>query len=111
VNSFLVDAAHSFLVDAAHSFLVDAAHIFEVAKEAARYSNEPEDLTIRIDQESGIRVITGPDYSYSSGTTYRVRRGQGRVVVEGNSGIQSCKLQTDIARRGLFLDRPAYLLM
>jgi hypothetical protein len=93
-----------------NGFLTDAGQIFEVAKEAARQSGEPEDLTIRIDQESGIRIISGPDYSYSSGTTYRVRRGQGRVVVEGNSGMQSCVLQTDVARRSLFLDRPAYLL-
>jgi hypothetical protein len=93
-----------------NSFLADAGHIFEVAKEAARHSDDPEDLTIRIDQESGIRIISGPDYSYSSGTTYRVRRGQGRVVVQGNSGAQNCTIQTDLVCRNLFLDRPAYLL-
>jgi hypothetical protein len=93
-----------------NGFLTDAGHIFEVAKEAARQNDEPEDLTIRIDQESGIRIISGPDYSYSSGTTYRVRRGQGRVVVEGNFGTHSCMLQTDVSCRSLFLDRPAYLL-
>jgi hypothetical protein len=93
-----------------NSFLADAGHIFEVAKEAARQNDDPMDLTIRIDQESGIRIISGPDYSYTSGTTFRVRRGQGRVTVEGNSGIQTCTLQTDFARRSLFLDRPAYLL-
>jgi hypothetical protein len=93
-----------------NSLLADAGHIFEVAKEAAQQNDDPMDLTIRIDQESGIRIISGPDYSYTSGTTFRVRRGQGRVTVEGNSGIQTCTLQTDLARRSLFLDRPAYLL-
>lgn len=94
-----------------NSFLADAGHIFEVAQEAARHSNDPEDLTIRIDPESGIRITAGPDYSYTSGTTYRVRRGQGRIVVEGNSGIHACRLEADCARRSLFQDRPVYLLM
>lgn len=87
------------------SFLTDAQQIFDVASQSA----EPEDLTIRIDPETGIHVIAGSDYSYCAGTTYRVRRAQGRVVVEGQTGSRKCLLET-ASHRPLFLDRPAYLL-
>jgi hypothetical protein len=87
------------------SFLADAQQIFEVASQ----SSEPEDLTIRIDPQSGIHIIAGSDYSYSAGTTYRVRRAQGRVIVEGLSGSRKCVLETS-SLRSLFADRPAYLL-
>jgi hypothetical protein len=87
------------------SFLTDAGQIFDVA----RQGHEPEDFTIRISPESGVHIIAGSDYSYSSDTTYRVRRAQGKVVVEGRSGMQSCILQTD-SRRALFTDRPNYFL-
>jgi hypothetical protein len=86
------------------SFLADAQQIFEVASQ----SSEPEDLTIRIDPQSGIHIIAGSDYSYSAGTTYRVRRAQGRVIVEGRSGSRKCVLETS-SFRPLFADRPAYL--
>jgi hypothetical protein len=87
------------------SFLTDAQQIFEVASQ----SSEPEDLTIRIDPCTGIHIIAGSDYSYSAGTTYRVRRAQGRVIVEGQSGSRKCVLETS-SHRPLFTDRPAYLL-
>ncbi len=87
------------------SFLTDAQQIFEVASQ----SIEPEDLTIRIDPETGIHIIAGSDYSYSVGTTYRIRRAQGRVVVEGQSGSKKCLLEST-GHRPLFTDRPAYLL-
>jgi hypothetical protein len=87
------------------SFLTDAQQIFEMASQGV----EPEDLTIRIDSNNGIRIIAGSDYSYSAGTTYRVRRSQGRVIVEGQSGSKKCVLETS-SHRPLFTDRPAYLL-
>jgi hypothetical protein len=87
------------------SFLADAQQIFDVASQ----SGEPEDLTIRIDPQSGIHIIAGSDYSYSNATTYRVRRAQGRVIVEGQSGSKKCVLES-AGHRPLFTDRPAYLL-
>ncbi len=87
------------------SFLADAQQIFEVASQ----SYEPEDLTIRIHPETGIHISAGSDYSYTSGTTYRVRRAQGRTVVEGHSGSRKCTLET-ASHRPLFTDRPAYFL-
>jgi hypothetical protein len=87
------------------SFLTDAQRIFEVASQSV----EPEDLTIRIDPDTGVHVIAGSDYSYSAGTTYRVRRAQGRVIVEGTSGSKKCVLESS-SLRPLFTDRPAYLL-
>jgi hypothetical protein len=87
------------------SFLADAQQIFEVASQ----SGEPEDLTIRIDPVSGIHIIAGADYSYSACTTYRVRRAQGRVIVEGHSGSTKCVLET-AGHAPLFMDRPCYLL-
>lgn len=87
------------------SFLTDAQQIFDVASQ----SGEPEDLTIRIDPDHGIHIIAGSDYSYTCGTTYRVRRAQGRVVVEGQSGSKKCVLETT-SYRPLFNDRPAYLM-
>ncbi len=87
------------------SFLADAQQIFEVASQGG----EPEDLTIRISPETGIHIIAGSDYSYSAGTTYRVRRAQGRVVVEGQAGSKKCVLESS-SHRPLFVDRPAYLL-
>ncbi len=87
------------------SFLIDAERIFEVAQ----LGDGPEDFTIRISPENGIYIVAGPDYSYSADTTYRVRRGQGKVTVEGRSGDQICNLQTT-ANHMLFIDRPAYLL-
>ena len=87
------------------SFLTDAQQIFDVASQ----SSEPEDLTIRINPETGIHIIAGSDYSFSSGTTYRVRRAQGRVIVEGQSGPKRCVLES-MSHRPLFTDRPAYLL-
>ena len=87
------------------SFLADAQQIFEVASQSC----EPEDLTIRIDPRSGIRIIAGSDYSYSAGATYRVRRAQGRVIVEGQSGCTKCVLETSHFLP-LFVDRPVYLL-
>jgi hypothetical protein len=87
------------------SFLIDAQQIFEVASR----SSEPEDLTIRLNPETGIHIIAGSDYSHSSGTTYRVRRAQGRVVVEGQSGSKKCLLESS-SHRPLFTDRPVYLL-
>jgi hypothetical protein len=89
------------------SFFDNAERIFEVA----RQSDEPEDLTIRIDAESGIHISVGPDYSSSSSTTYRVRRGQGRTQVEGRNGSQTCILQTEAIRRTVLADRPLYYLV
>jgi hypothetical protein len=88
------------------SFLNNAERIFEVA----RQSSEPEDLTIRVNPEGGIHVIAGPDYSYSSDTTYRVRRGQGVVEVQGRSGGQICLLRTAKAAGSWMMDRPVYML-
>jgi hypothetical protein len=88
------------------SFLTDAQQIFEVASQ----SGEPEELTIRINPETGIHIIAGSDYSYSDGVTYRVRRSQGRVIVEGQSGSKKCVLES-MGHRPLFTDRPAYLLL
>lgn len=87
------------------SFLANAQQIFEVASQGG----EPEDLTIQINHEGGIFISSGADYSPCSGTTYRVRRAQGRVVVEGQSGSKKCTLESG-GYRALFMDRPAYLL-
>lgn len=88
------------------SFLNNAERIFEVA----RQSSEPEDLTIRLNPEGGIHVISGPDYSYSSDTTYRVRRGQGVVEVQGSAGGHMCLLRTAKVQAGWMLDRPMYMV-
>ncbi len=87
------------------SFLANAQQIFDVASQ----SGEPEDLTIRINPEGGIYISAGSDYSPSSGITYRVRRAQGRVVVEGQSGTKKCTLESG-GYLPVFQDRPAYLL-
>lgn len=88
------------------SFLNNAERIFEVA----RQSSEPEDLTIRLNPEGGIHVIAGSDYSYTSDTTYRIRRGQGMVEVQGNAGGHMCLLRTAKAATEWMLDRPMYML-
>lgn len=89
------------------SFLNNAERIFDVA----RQSSEPEDLTIRLNPEGGIHIVAGPDYSYtSSNTTYRVRRGQGMVEVQGQAGAQTCLLRTKQAGRSWMTDRPMYLV-
>jgi hypothetical protein len=87
------------------SLLADAQQIFEVASQ----SGEPEDITIRISPEGGIFISAGSDYSPSRGITYRVRRAQGRVTVEGQSGSTKCMLESG-GYKPLFVDRPAYLL-
>lgn len=88
------------------SFLNNAEHIFEVA----RQSSEPEDLTIRLSPEGGIHVVAGSDYSYTSDMTYRVRRGQGVVQVQGEVGGQLCLLRTGVTAGSWMTDRPMYML-
>ena len=89
------------------SFLDHAEQIFEVA----RQSCEPEELTIRLNREGGIHILAGSDYSYtSSDTTYRMRRGQGVVEVQGQSGSRTCLLRTDRAARSWMTDQPMYLM-
>jgi hypothetical protein len=88
------------------SFLNDAERIFEVASQ----SSEPENLTIRLNPEGGIHVIAGSDYSYFSGTTYRVRRGQGVVEVQGSAGGHMCLLRTAQAVGSWMTDRPMYMV-
>ncbi len=89
------------------SFLDNAEHIFEVA----RQSEQPEELTIRVNPEGAIHITTGADYSYPCGdTTYRVRRGQGVVEVQGEAGGQTCLLRTHEQARSWMTDRPMYVV-
>jgi len=71
------------------SFLKNAQQIFEVA----RQSDEPEDITIHLNN-----------------TSFRITRAQGKVSVEGQSGSQRCLLQTAKAYHLLMPDQPRYLL-
>ncbi len=71
------------------SFLVNAQEIFNVASQ----SQEPEDLTI-----------------YLNNTTFRIKRSQGRVTVEGESGVERCRIES-AKRNKKIPDQPRYLLM
>jgi hypothetical protein len=72
------------------AFLQNAQSIFEVA----RQSDEPEDITIHLNN-----------------STYRIQRSQGRVSVEGRSGAQVCVLQTAARLHRITMpDQPLYLL-
>ena len=69
--------------------VVNAQEIFEVA----RQSEEPEDMTI-----------------YLNSTSFRIQRGQGRVTVEGQSGLHRCLLQTAKVQHFLIPDQPRYIV-
>ncbi len=89
------------------SFLQHAEQIFDVA----RQSEEPEELTIRVSREGGIHIIAGLDYSSCfSGATYRIRRGQGVVQVEGEAAGKSCTLRAGQSTRSWMMDQPMYQL-
>ena len=72
------------------SFLVNAQEIFAVAAQ----SEEPEDITIHLNS-----------------TSYRIKRSQGRVTVEGESGLQRCLIQTAKQFAAVIPDQPRYQIM
>ena len=87
-------------------FLQDAEGILETAQAAASHS----DFTILISPEGTIHMLADSDWPlaslaqhHGSRTLYRVSRNSGRVSVEGRSGNQTCRLETEscqsVARR------------
>ncbi|MDQ6676126.1 MAG: hypothetical protein M3Z09_02385 [Acidobacteriota bacterium] len=88
------------------SFLSDAEKIFEVA----RLGSEPEDFTIQLSAEGGIFVSPGGYGDSLPGISYRVRRSQGQVSVEGRTGNATCVLRSGAGILPRLADRPQYLL-
>jgi hypothetical protein len=91
-------------------FLHDAEQLLETAEAASSLVDEPTNFTILIGPEGGIHMLAGSDWPLESlqvhhgaRALYRVSRDRGRVAVEGRSGNQRCRLESEspsaVARR------------
>ena len=91
-------------------FLEDAEAILNAAETATQASPTPTNFTILISPEGGIHMLSDSDWPLASleahhgaRTLYRVSQASGRVAVEGRSGSQRCRLETEhpqaVARR------------
>jgi hypothetical protein len=83
------------------SFFENARSIFEAAESAARCGQTPTALTILIGSEGGIEMLAESDWPLDrllaqrgARAAYRVGGGGGRVLLEGRSGSESCRLET-----------------
>lgn len=84
-------------------FLHDAEQILETAEAASAL--EPANFIILIGPEGDIHMLSGSDWPldslqvhYGARTLYRVSRAGGRVSVEGRSGSQHCRLESESPR-------------
>jgi hypothetical protein len=91
------------------AFLDDAEAILEAAEAAAESSNTA-NVTILISPQGGIHMLSDSDWPLASleahhgaRTAYRVSQASGHVTVEGRSGNQRCRLESEhpqaVARR------------
>ena len=91
-------------------FLQDAEAILNAAQTAACATPNPTDFTILIGPEGGIHMLAESDWPlasleshYGARTLYRVSQASGQITVEGRSGHQRCRLETEhpqaVARR------------
>ena len=91
-------------------FLEDAEEILATAEAASGASENPTNFTILIGREGHIHMLADSDWPLASleahhgtQTAYRVSRRNGRVAVEGRSGMRFCHLQAEspqlVARR------------
>jgi hypothetical protein len=92
------------------AFLEDAESILQAAEAAAESVSNPANVTILISQQGGIHMVSDSDWPLASleahhgaRTAYRVSQVSGHVMVEGRSGNQRCRLETEhpqaVARR------------
>lgn len=91
-------------------FLDDAQRIFEAAEAVAGADQALTEFTVLVGPEGGIHMLAASDWPLErlliergARTAYRVSERQGRVSVEGRSGRQSCRLESEppgrVARR------------
>jgi len=91
------------------AFLDDAEAILDAAEAAAESSN-PSSFSILISPQGGIHMVADSDWPLASleahhgaRTAYRVSQTGGYVTVEGRSGHQRCRLESEhpqaVARR------------
>jgi len=92
------------------TFIRDADAIFDAAQAASDATAAPTDFTVLIGPEGGIQMLADSDWPLASlalhhgaRALYRVSRSGGQVTVEGRSGTQRCRLETEtpqsVARR------------
>jgi hypothetical protein len=92
------------------AFLSDAEAILDAARAASGALSEPSNFTILIGPNGGIHMLADSDWPLASleaqhgaRTLYRVSRTRGRVAVEGRSGNERCRLESEpprsVARR------------
>jgi len=92
------------------AFLQDAEAILTAAKSASGATSNPTNFTILIGPEGGIHMLADSDWPlasleahHGSRTLYRVSQAQGHITVEGRSGSQRCRLESEhpqaVARR------------
>ena len=97
-------------------FADHAASIFETARSALQAGQPSGDLTIIVNRDGGIRVISESDWSMESlaaehgaASIYRVTQQKGLVRLEGRSGSRTCVFEAGAApARTLLRDDPRY---
>jgi hypothetical protein len=100
-------------------FLEDAEAILYAAETAHGATSNPTNFTILIGPEGGIQMLAESDWPLASleahhgaRTLYRVSQERGHIAVEGRSGSQRCRLESEspqaVARRLLGGSMPAW---
>jgi len=100
-------------------FLKDAEAILSAAETAHDATPSPTNFTILIGPEGGIHMLAESDWPLASleahhgaRTLYRVSQAGSHIAVEGRSGNQRCRLETEhpqtVARRLLAGAVPAF---
>jgi hypothetical protein len=92
------------------AFLDDAEAILKAAEAAAESALSTANTTILISSKDGIHIPSGSDWPlasleahYGARAAYRLSQVSGHVTVEGRSGNQQCRLESEhlqaVARR------------
>jgi hypothetical protein len=102
-------------------FLDNARNIFEAAENAAEAGHAPSDMTILIDREGGIVMLSDSDWSLQAlqsergaRMAYRIGQQNGKVRLEGRSGSRTCLMEVTEPQkvvRTLLADQPMYTVV
>ena len=101
-------------------FWDNAARLLDAALSAAHAGRATESMTVVIGVDGGIHLLPNNDWPLdrlaeerAARMVYRVDRSHGRVQVEGQSGADSCRLESEIGETPatrLLRDEPRYFL-
>lgn len=87
-------------------FLDDAQRIFETAEAVSAAGQAVTDFTVLIGPEGGIQMLADSDWPLErllaergAQTAYRVAERRGKVSVEGSTGRQNCRLESESPRQ------------